>query len=231
MAALYTLFDFSDDRLSDKATVIGLMQAIAQEDHWQFLKKAIVCDDSPGEIYVPNTPQTIAGAWHNAIRAAPRYNGAYWMEFQNAQGVQVNFGIDPKNYQRLNLTVDSAVFRGDTGAQSLEDYLAVAHTIYNHLQPAYGYGFFNYDMHMPYPSDSIPRAVWDVNYFGADYVASLPANTFDALDCAVCDPLPDGGVYLRVSAHPPQTAARDIGRYKAVAEKLGLNQIYVGGGL
>ncbi len=70
MTAEYLMFDFADETtLLDKDNMVRLLIAIAEGDVYQFLKKAIVCDDSPGMIYVPNSPETLANAWNNAIRA------------------------------------------------------------------------------------------------------------------------------------------------------------------
>ena len=108
MTTEYILFDFSDMRLTDRSNIIMLMTEIAAGDRFRFLKKAIVCDDVPGDLHVPNTPEYLDRAWSNAVRAAPRYGGAYWMEFENKDGLRLNFGFDPKQLKRLNLTVSRA---------------------------------------------------------------------------------------------------------------------------
>ena len=97
MSTEYILFDFADETtLLNKDNMVRLLIAIAEGDTFHFLKKAIVCDDSPGLIYVPNSPETLANAWNNAIRALQRYNG-YWMEFENAAKLKFSFGFDPND--------------------------------------------------------------------------------------------------------------------------------------
>jgi hypothetical protein len=118
-SAEYILFDFSDNRLTDRANFVRLMIEIARGDVFRFLKKAIVCDDMPGDLYVPNQPEMLDLAWSNAVRAAPRYNGAYWMEFENETGFRLNFGFDPRQLKRLKCRHSSSL-----GLQFPESHLS-----------------------------------------------------------------------------------------------------------
>ena len=140
MSSESILFDFADEAtLLNKDNMVRLLIAVAEGDTFQFLKKAIVCDDSPGLNYVPNSPETLAGAWNNAIRARQRYNG-YWMEFENASGLRLSFGFDPNEARRLFLSAKKTDLRSD---DHLREFVHVGEIIFNTLNPFYGFGLFS----------------------------------------------------------------------------------------
>src|SRR3954470_20226674 len=128
MSSESILFDFADDTtLLSKDNMVRLLIMLAEGDTFQFLKKAIVCDDSPGLNYVPNSLETLANAWNNAIRARQRYNG-YWMEFENANGLRFSFGYDPDSAQRLFLSAKKTDLRSD---DNLRTFVGVGEVIFN----------------------------------------------------------------------------------------------------
>jgi hypothetical protein len=229
MSTEYILFDFSDIRLADRSNIVGLMTEIAAEDRFRFLKKAIVCDDVPGDLYVPNTPEYLDRAWSNAVRAAPRYGGAYWMEFENDNGLRLSFGFDPKKLKRLNLTVSKSSINKPADEPNVRELVRVASLIYTALHPAYGYGFFNYDLHNPAaPGDDL-KAVWDYNFFSPALVESLGRDKLTALPTWKTTELDDGGLLLEMSPSPVADWQPYTRNYREAAAALGLNTFYQGG--
>lgn len=224
MTAEYILFDFADDTtLLDKDNIVRLLIAIAEGDTFQFLKKAIVCDDSPGVIYVPNTPETLANAWNNAIRAVLRYNG-YWMEFENADHLKFAFGFDPKAAQRLFLTAQRADLRDD---DRLREFLRIAGLIFNILHPLYGVGLFSYDSHSTPDVAADPAALWDYNFYGAGLISGFGRDVIDAIPAYRKADLDDGGVLLEMSPNP--ITRPQIKNYREASAALGFSKYYQGG--
>lgn len=229
MSTEYILFDFSDHRLTDRANFVRLMIEITRDDAFRFLKKAIVCDDMPGELYVPNDPDLLDRAWSNAVRAAPRYNGAYWMEFENASGFKLSFGFDPRQLKRLNLTVSKSSINKPSDEQNVRELVRIASLIYTTLQPAYGYGLFNYDLHTPSPPDASLRAVWDYNFFGPALVESIGRDNVMALPAWRKTEFEDGGILVEMSPSPVADWKPYTQNYKDAANLLGLSSFYQGG--
>lgn len=221
MTTAYVMFDLEDDRLREDAHPITLMNAIAAQG-WQFLKKAIVCDDSPGEIYVPNTPETLANAWSNAKRAAPRYNGGYWMEFENYDELKLAFGLDPKAPRRLMLTIDTAQLRRREHAPNARAFVSVIELIYRTLHPAYGYGLFSYDVHTPNPPGARVQAIWDYNVFGPALVDQIGREKLGYLPVWRVVNFDDGGLLLELSPNPIAEAQAYMQFYRHAAQMLGL---------
>jgi hypothetical protein len=219
---LYTFFDFDDSRLADRTRIIRLMEDIAIGYGARFLKKAIVCSDVPGEMHVPSEPEWLDQAWSNAVRAAPRYNGQYWMEFEHADGLKMSFGFDPRRLKRLSLTVDRDALRGDAAqlhAACLLDTIALMATS---LGPPYAFGLFNYDTQDVPPVGAPPAAIWDYQVFGPALVDQIGRDRLAALPAHEVRVLPDGAVLVAMSASPVLAwqARRDA--YRAAAQALGL---------
>ncbi|MFN8450443.1 MAG: hypothetical protein U0521_18120 [Anaerolineae bacterium] len=224
MTAVSILFDFASDvTLLDKEHMVRLLIAVADGDMYQFLKKAIVCDDSPGLNYVPNSPETLANAWNNAIRARQRYNG-YWMEFENAAGLRFSFGFDPDGARRLFLSAKKTDLRAD---DNLRAFVRVGEIIFNTLRPLYGVGLFSYDSHETPEVDVMPAALWDVNYFGAGLVYEWGRETLDAIPAWSKTELAGGGLLVELSENPimrPQ-----IQNYREASAALGSRGIFRAG--
>ncbi len=229
MSIEYILFDFSDIRLTDRANIIRLMTAVAAGDRFRFLKKAIVCDDVPGDLHVPNTPEFLDRAWSNAVRAAPRYGGAYWMEFENDSGLRLNFGFDPRHLKRLNLTVSRSSISQPSDDASVRELVRIATLIYTTLQPAYGYGLFNYDLHNAAAPGAGVKAVWDYNFFGPALVESLGRDKLMALPAWRKTELYDGGLLLEMSPSPVADWQPYTPHYRDAAAALGVNTFNQGG--
>lgn len=224
MTAESIVFDFADDAtLLDKGSITRLMIALAAGDTWQFLKKAIVCDDSPGLNYVPNSPETLANAWNNAIRARQRYNG-YWMEFENAAGVRFSFGFDPDAARRLFLSAKKADLRSD---ETLRAFIDVAETIFNCLQPVYGFGLFSYDSHDTPEIGAEPFALWDYNFFGLGLVSDRGREALAAVPAARAADLAEGGLLLELSENP--ITRPQIKNYREASAALGFKRYFQGG--
>ncbi len=199
MIAEYIVFDFADETtLLDKASIVRLLIAIAEGDRFQFLKKAIVCDNSPGVIYVPNSPETLANAWNNAIRAVQRYNG-YWMEFEDTDHLKFAFGFDPNAARRLFLSANKSDLRADA---SLGEFVRIAELIFNTLRPIYGFGLFSYDAHDTPEIGSAPFAAWDYNFFNAALVQQFGREALVRLATGRTADLADGGLLLELSDNP-----------------------------
>jgi hypothetical protein len=229
MSTEYILFDFSDLRLTDRTNIINLMTGIAADDRFRFLKKAIVCDDVPGDLYVPNTPEYLDRAWSNAVRAAPRYGGAYWMEFENENGLRLNFGFDPKQLKRLNLTVSKRSINKPSDEANVRELVRIASLIYSTLHPAYGYGFFNCDLHTPVAPGAGVKAVWDYNFFGPALVESLGRDKLMAVPAWRTTDLDDGGLLLEMSPSPVADWQPYTRNYREAAAALGVNTFNQGG--
>jgi hypothetical protein len=228
-ATLYTFFDFDDLRLADRANVLRAMAALAEGDHFRFLKKAIVCDDMPGEKYVPNETELLDRAWTNAVRAAPRYGGAYWMEFEGASGARLAFGFDPRKLKRLNLTVGRQALAGADGERAAADLAEAVLRLANALQPVYGFGLFNYDTHQLPPTGAEPQAAWDINVFGGGLAERLGREHLRALPAWNAVGTDGGGMALFMAANPVTGwKAADAG-YRALAALLGVTAVRQGG--
>lgn len=224
----YILFDFPDGRLTDHAPILTLMNNIAEHDRFRFLKKAIVCDDSPGEIYVPNTPETLAGAWQNAKRAAARYGG-YWMEFEDTEGVKMSFGFKPEDPRRLFLQIDRSVINRRHQPENVRALVGVIQKVYNALHPHYACGLFSYENHETYEPGTPPFAVWDYNLFspalveryGRERLLSIPAWRKVEFD--------DGGIMLEMSPSPITEWVAYKDNYREAAALLGVDRVVQGG--
>jgi hypothetical protein len=225
----YILFDFDDNRLADRINFVSLMIEIARDDAFRFLKKAIVCEDVPGDLYVPNEPEMLDRAWSNAVRAAPRYGGAYWMEFENVSGLRLSFGFDPRHLKRLNLTVNKSSISKSSDEPNVRELVRIAKLIYMMLRPAYGYGFFNDDVHMPHPPNAEVKAVWDYNFFGHVLVESIGREKLLALPAWRKTEFDDGGVLVEMSPSPAADWKSYTQNYKEAAAVLGLETYYQGG--
>ncbi len=225
MSSESILFDFADETtLLSKDKMVRLMIAIADGDQFRFLKKAIVCDDSPGLNYVPNSPETLAGAWDNAIRARQRYNG-YWMEFENADGLRLSFGYDPTSAQRLYLSAKKTDLRND---DHLRMFVGIGETIFNALHPVYGFGLFSYDVHdTPEIGLPIPAALWDINFFGAGLVQEWGRETLEALPSWREAEIGSGGLLLELSPNP--ITRPQITNYREASATLGFARYFQGG--
>jgi hypothetical protein len=224
MTAESILFDFaSDATLLDKANMVRLLIAVAEGDTYQFLKKAIVCDDSPGLNYVPNTLETLANAWDNAIRARQRYNG-YWMEFESVSGIRFSFGFDPGTAQRLFLSAKKTDLRADA---TLREFVRVGEIIFNTLHPLYGFGLFSYDAHETPEIGVIPTALWDINYFSAGLVYDWGRETLDAIPAWRKADLAGGGLLLELSENP--ITRPQIQNYREASAALGFARYFQGG--
>lgn len=224
----YILFDFPADRLPDDAAILALMSSIAAHDRFRFLKKAIVCDDSPGDLYVPNTPSTLAGAWANAKRALARYGG-YWMEFEDTEGVKLSFGYTPQAPRRLFLQTGSRVINQRDKSEHVRAFVSVIQKMYDALHPDYACGLFNYENHDSLEPGTPPFAVWDYNVFspalverfGRDLLLSIPA--WRKVEFS------DGGLLLEMSPMPLIDALAYRDHYKAAAAALGFEKVVMGG--
>ncbi len=225
MAAEYILFDFADEAtLLDKETMVRLLIAVAEGDVFQFLKKAIVCDDSPGLNYVPNSPETLANAWNNAIRARQRYNG-YWMECENTSGVRFAFGFDPDAARRLYFTAKKEDLRKD---EAWLEFVRIGTLIFDTLRPMYGVGLFNYDSHeTPEIGAAMPSALWDVNFYGYGLVQEWDRATLDSLPVWRKSDLNGGGLLLELSENPITRPA--IKNYREASAALGFERYFQGG--
>ena len=224
MTADMIVFDFADDRtLLNKEDMTRLLIAVAEGDVFQFLKKAIVCDDSPGIIYVPNSPETLANAWNNAIRARQRYNG-YWMEFENADKLLFSFGFDPDDARRLFLSAKKADLRSD---DNLRTFVHFGEVIFNTLRPLYGFGLFSYDAHETPGIGIMPGALWDVNFFGAGLIHEWGREALDAIPAWRKADLAGGGLLLEFSENP--ITRPQIQNYRAASAALGFSRYYQGG--
>lgn len=221
---VYMLFDFDNMRLADRGQILALMNALAENDRCRFLKKAIVCDDMPGEIYVPNTPELLDRAWSNAVRAAPRYNGQYWMEFENASGLRIGFGYDPRKLKRLNLSIDKDALKLPGSAPNAAELVNVIGIIANTLAPAYGYGLFNYDIHDLQPVGAAPQGVWDYNLLGSKLVEQW-GHVLESLPAAVTR-FENGSALVSMSDEPFAGYREAAPRYKQAAQQLGLNAVF-----
>ena len=218
------LFDFADERtLLDKANMVRLLAAVAEGDTYQFLKKAIVCDDSPGLNYVPNSPETLANAWNNAIRARQRYNG-YWMEFENAAGLRFSFGYDPDDARRLLLSAKKTDLRAD---DNLREFVRTGEVIFNTLRPLYGFGLFSYDAHETPEIGVMPGALWDFNFFGAGLIFDWGRETLETIPAWRKADLAGGGLLLELSENP--ITRPQIQNYREASAGLGFSKYYQGG--
>lgn len=219
---LYTFFDFDDSRLADRSRILGLMGAIAFDQGARFLKKALVCTDVPGDLYVPSEPDWLDTAWSNAVRAAPHYNNQYWMEFEHEGGLKMSFGFDPRKLKRLNLTVSKDALRqpgSEANAARLLDTIAL---IARALSPTYAFGLFNYDVHDLPPVGAAPSAVWDYQVFGAALADQIGRDALHALPAWQVQELPDGGVLVAMSDAPITGWHARSADYRAAAATLGL---------
>ena len=224
----YILFDFPDERLTNDSLMFSLMGKIVENDRYRYLKKAIVCDDSPGDIYVPNTPETLAGAWHNAKRALVR-SGGYWMEFEDGEGVKMSFGYTPQEPRRLFLQFSSSVINKRNQTENVRVVVSVIQKIYDTLHPHYGCGLFNYENHDSVEVGAPPFAVWDYNLFspalveqfGRDRLLSIPA--WRTVEFA------DGGILLEMSPSPLTESLAYKSNYREAAVLLGVDKIIMGG--
>lgn len=224
----YLVFDFPDGRLTDHAPILRLMGRIVEGDRFQFLKKAIVCDDSPGDIYVPNSPETLANAWRNAMRAAARYNG-YWMEFEDDEAFRLAFGFDPNEPRRLFLSVRTSSINRPTDAARVRELARIAELIYETLSPHYGFGFFSYEMHeLPEPGSPV-AALWDYNFFSPALVEQFGRDRLLALPAWRHAELPDGGLFLEMTPNPIAEWQPYVANYREAAAALGVNKFYQGG--
>lgn len=221
MTSAYVMFDVADERLLDHDRIVTLMWALADAG-WRFLKKAIVCDDVPGDLFVPNEPEFIERAWQNALRAAPRYGGGNWMEFQNIDDLKFSFGYDAKQPRRLMLTVDTAQIRRRDQTPNVRVLGSLIELIYRQLAPIYGYGLFSYDHHAPAASDGILRAVWDFNLFGSAMADQLGREKLRYLPAWRSVEFEDGGLLLELAANPIADAAPYTQYYRHAAEVLGV---------
>ncbi|MBI1259273.1 MAG: hypothetical protein GC204_17545 [Chloroflexi bacterium] len=225
MSSESILFDFADENtLLSKDNMTRLLIAVAEGDAFQFLKKAIVCDDSPGINYVPNSPETLANAWNNAIRARQRYNG-YWMEFENAAGLRFSFGFDPDAAQRLFLSAKKADLRND---DNLRAFVRIGEVIFNTLRPMYGFGLFSYDVHeTPEIAAPIPAALWDINFFSYGLVQDWGRETLASLPVWREADIGSGGLLLELSQNP--ITRPQITNYREASAALGFARYFQGG--
>ncbi len=224
----YILFDFPDGRLTDDAPILTLMGKIAEYDRFRFLKKAIVCDDSPGDLYVPNTSPTLAGAWANAKRALARYGG-YWMEFEDTEGVKMSFGYTPQEPRRLFLQVNSSVINKRDKPENVRAFVGVMQKIYDALHPHYGCGLFNYENHDSVEPGTPPFAVWDYNLFSPALVEQFGRDRLLALPAWRKVEFKDGGLLLEMCSAPLIEAFAHREQYKASASALGFEKVIMGG--
>jgi hypothetical protein len=225
----YVVFDFADMRLADRTNLLRGMGALAEGDRFRFLKKAIVCDDMPGEKYVPNTPELLDRAWTNAVRAAPRYGGAYWMEFEGTSGAVLAFGFDPRKLKRLNLTISRSALTGPQGDAAAADLFEAVVSLAYALGPDYGYGLFNYDTHEEQPVGTGPQAAWDFNVFGAERVQQIGRDGLKAVPAWRSVELQGGGLVLALAANPVTGAAASRDAAGALATALGVSVVVLGG--
>jgi len=221
MSVASILFDFDDDHLREDAPFHALLIGLAG-DGWRFLKKAIVCDDSPGDVYVPSAPETLMNAWKNAKRAAPRYGGGTWMEMENADDLKLSWGIDPRQPRRVNLAIDTAILRRRDQAPNARALAAVGEAIYTHLRPAYGYGLFSYDAHTPESPGTGIRAIWDYNFLSPALVETIGVDKLAYLPAWRADKLPDGGMVIEMAANPIAEAPAYTQYYRHAATTLGI---------
>ncbi|MBE2269789.1 MAG: hypothetical protein IAE80_16250 [Anaerolinea sp.] len=224
----YILFDFPDGRLTDSAPILDLMGKIAHDDRFRFLKKAIVCDDSPGDLYVPNTPETLAGAWKNAQRALVRYGG-YWMEFEDTEGVKLSFGYTPQEPRRFFLQMSSSVLNNRKQPENARAVASVIQKIYNTLHPHYGCGLFSYENHDSVEVCAPPFAIWDFNLFSPALVEQYGRDRLLALPAWRKVEFPDGGLMLEMSPNPLTESLAYRDKYREAANALGLDRIIMGG--
>ena len=225
MSSESILFDFADETtLLSKDNMVRLMTGIAEGDVFQFMKKAIVCDDSPGINYVPNSPETLTNAWNNAIRARQRYNG-YWMEFENASGLRFSFGYDPTEARRLFLSAKKTDLRND---DALREFVHIGEVIFNTLHPMYGFGLFSYDSHeTPEIGAPVPEALWDINFFSYRLVQEWGCETLATLPVWRETELEGGGLLLELSQNP--ITRPQITNYREASAALGFARYFQGG--
>jgi hypothetical protein len=224
MSAEYILFDFPDDAtLLDKENMVRLLVAIVENTGFQFLKKAIVCDDSPGLNYVPSEPDALANAWNNAIRARQRYNG-YWMELEHSDGLRLSFGFDPDDARRLFFTAKKTDLRAD---DALRQFVRVAELIFNTLRPEYAFGLFSYDAQDTPEIGAFPSALWDYNFFSGGLVHELGRDALAAVPAERLAELDGGGVLLEMSPNP--ITRPQIKHYREASAALGFARYYQGG--
>lgn len=227
--SVYVLFDFLDGRLSaDHAPILALLGSIAAHDRFRFLKKAIVCDDSPGEVYVPNTPETLAGAWKNAQRALARYGG-YWMEFEDTEGVKMSFGFTPQEPHRFLLQTANRVLANRDRSENARAFASVIQKIYTALQPHYGFGLFSYETHDSVEAGTPPFAVWDYNLFSPALVEQYGRERLLSLPAWRTVEFPDGGLLLEMSPNPLTEGLAYREQYREAARLLGFDRVMIGG--
>jgi hypothetical protein len=180
---------------------------------------------------VPNEPEMLDRAWSNAVRAAPRFGGAYWMEFENQSGLRLNFGFDPRQLKRLNLTVNKGSINKPSDEPNVREreFVRIAILIYTMLRPAYGYGLFNYDVHMPDPPKAEIKAIWDYNFFGPSLVESVGREKIFSLPAWQKTEFDDGGVLVEMSPNPVVDWKPYARNYKEAAAVLGVETYYQGG--
>jgi hypothetical protein len=184
----------------------------------------------PGEKYVPNTPELLDRAWTNAVRAAPRYGGAYWMEFDGTSGATLAFGFDPRKLKRLNLTISRSALTGPNGDSAAADLFEAADSLAYALGPDYGFGLFNYDTHEAAPVGAGPQAAWDINIFSAERVKQLGRDALKAVPAWRSVELQGGGMVLALAANPVTGAQTSREAAKALAAVLGVTATLLGGG-
>lgn len=225
MNGVYLIFEFADDStLSDKANILRLMTAL-QETGWQFLKKAIVCDGVPGDKYVP--ADMLPQAWENAIRAAPRYGGGYWMEMEDAHTFRLSFGYSPKQARRLFLSVDKvSIGASETNTRA---FVNVAETSYNTLRPVYGYGLFNYDIHELPAVGAGMTAAWDYNFLSGALVHRYGQEALTSIAAWGVAVLDDGGMLIEMAPNPVIGWRAYADAYKQAAAAFGVTQVNQGG--
>lgn len=228
MRAVYLVFDFITDQLNDHAAIVALMGTFSATG-WRFLKKAIVCDDVPGTLYVPDQPRYLAAAWQNAIRAAPRYGGGYWMEMENAGGFRLSFGFDPRQPRRLYLSFDADVIRTADGVPNVRAMVRVGEQIYAALRPHYGFGLFSYDSHEIDAPGASPAAVWDYNWFSPALAEQIGLGELLSAPAWRKEMMRDGGVLLELSPSPIAEMRQHAENYRGTAALLGWKRVHQGG--
>lgn len=219
MTAGFILFDLTAD--FDPAAV-SLMERLATNG-WRFLKKAIVCDDMPGDRYVPTDAALFPRAWANALRAAPRNGGMVWMEMENIDDLKLTWGCDPRLPHRALLTLDLLHLRRRDQGVNARALVATAETFYDHLRPSHAYGLFNYDAHAMLPVGAGLTAIWDVNFLSSALVESVGRDRLRQIPAWRTVDLPDGGLLLDFAPNPVAEAAAYTQFYRHAAQALGIS--------
>jgi len=215
MAVSFILYDLRAE-VTDSA-MISLMETLGSAG-WRFLKKPLVCDDMPGERFVPSDhyPQ----AWRNALRAAPRSGGRVWMEMENYDELKLTWGYDPRQMRRVLLGIDLMHLRRRDHLENARALTAAAEQIYAALRPFHAYGLYNFETHPEQLVGGGLTAIWDYNFFSAELVEMVGRERLRVIPAWRVADLPDGGLLLEMAPNPIAEGPLHLQFYRHAAQSL-----------